>query len=297
MKTHPQAIGSYWYGKKDVHGPRINNPAKFKKMYTVSQRFAKKRYPGVIKKEWTLPPSTKLVAGPLKSNNQFAVQSFVTPIRSWKYVAIRPYKRVGRRVRGHTRRVRRFEKIIAQVRTRYPEQSLYTISRTNKIIKSREEESPILFNKLRYKDTLRGIDTTLLRSQDEVHLAKYLDKHPEDKEIAKRIKFATIHKPALRGAYGFVKGKGAVIGLNSSSTILPGVTLRHELQHARDDPPQAIRALSPGAIQVLEDRARIRSAELIKTPDDRDIFLFDKRHFISSKEGGDKTWQKVKKIV
>lgn len=75
---HPKT-GS-WLGKEYIHGPRQKQPNEFKRMYTVSQAWARKRHLHIS------PPDkdAKVVVGTLKKNNRLAVQSYLTPSSKYK---------------------------------------------------------------------------------------------------------------------------------------------------------------------------------------------------------------------
>lgn len=73
--------GEFWIGKgKDanIHGPRVKQPDKFKKVYVVPQEWARKRGLKLIE---GLPKESKVKVGTLKSSNDLAVQSYMTSIK------------------------------------------------------------------------------------------------------------------------------------------------------------------------------------------------------------------------
>lgn len=96
-KKIPQKVGTLWYGKDFIHGPRQRNPEDFSRIYSVDRDFAIKRHVKIpkirnerivnfAKKEKLRLPKNyrkrqKLVIGQLKKSKNLAVQSILTPIK------------------------------------------------------------------------------------------------------------------------------------------------------------------------------------------------------------------------
>ena len=76
----PQGIGTKWTTptSKYIHGPRVKQPEKFKKIYTVSIDWARERGLKLTHKPRS---ADKVVVGVLKRTKKLAVQSYLTSKR------------------------------------------------------------------------------------------------------------------------------------------------------------------------------------------------------------------------
>lgn len=94
IKKRPQKIGSLWHGKEAIHGPRLNPPKKFKRIWISKQEWPRSKWfdkgmqntvrayarTNKLKLTSNFPKNTKVKIG-LTKKGKFKPQSFITPVK------------------------------------------------------------------------------------------------------------------------------------------------------------------------------------------------------------------------